>query len=83
MDLRYKLTSTRPHIPRCEKAKNSDRNYIHKSASSTYNEGFGLFCAHGEWAWLAELPGANPQLPGDAHPWALAFFNFFLFNDNS
>lgn len=29
-----------------------------------------------------ELPGANPQLPGDTHPWALAFF-FFFFNDNS
>lgn len=26
-----------------------------------------------------ELPGANPQLPGDAHPWALAFFFFFSF----
>ena len=24
-----------------------------------------------------ELPGANPQLLGDTHPWALAFF--FLF----
>lgn len=24
------------------------------------------------------LPGTNPQLPGDAHPWALAFFFFFL-----
>lgn len=24
-----------------------------------------------------ELPGTNPQLPGDAHPWALAFFFFF------
>lgn len=26
-----------------------------------------------------ELPGANPQLPGDTHPWALAiFFSFFF-----
>lgn len=32
----------------------------------------------GKWAWLAELPGAYPQLPRDAHPWALAFFFFFL-----
>jgi hypothetical protein len=26
-----------------------------------------------------ELPGTNPQLPGDAHPWALASFFFFSF----
>lgn len=24
-----------------------------------------------------ELPGTNPQLLGDTHPWALAFFFFF------
>lgn len=31
-----------------------------------------------------ELPGTNPQLLGDTHPWALAFFFFFSsFNNNS
>lgn len=26
-----------------------------------------------------ELPGTDPQLPGDARSWALAFFFFLLF----
>lgn len=25
-----------------------------------------------------ELPGTDPQLPGDAHPWALAFFSLMI-----
>lgn len=25
-----------------------------------------------------ELPGANPQLPGEAHPWALALLLLLL-----
>lgn len=31
-----------------------------------------MFCARGEVGMAGnELPGTNPQLPGDAHPWAL------------
>lgn len=42
-----------------------------------------MFCAHGDVGMAGkEMPGTDPQLPGDAHL-GTGFFFFFSFNDNS